>query len=324
MPSPCFVFGAARSPLPFQPRRSRSCLCDLDRAPSVARIRACSAAPAPASAREQYSPESFGFLHIATITSAHGVHGAVKVTTTTDFPAHRLSPTTESKYVLFEGRKYPRPVTVSACRPTARPDVWIVHLSCMGAREDFLKLKLRSARLYVRAADRPPLARGEFIAADLVDLRVCLLLGDTKTEEEGKDKGEGDGEKEEENEEEMEIEVGYTTRTRKRGEIRASRPFGIVEEIIPRQSVSASALANDVLQIALYEKDDDAAEDDIEMEIDEDSKRVLVPFVKQLVPVVDLAAGVIVIDPPAGLLDIAVVNRKRKPVRIKGLLMAGR
>jgi 16S rRNA processing protein RimM len=32
---------------------------------------------------------------------------------------------------------------------------------------------------------------------------------------------------------------------------------------------------------------------------------VLVPFVKAIVPEVDVAAGVVVIDPPPGLLDLA-------------------
>ena len=36
-----------------------------------------------------------------------------------------------------------------------------------------------------------------------------------------------------------------------------------------------------------------------------DGREVLVPFVRAIVPAVDLAAGTLVVDPPEGLLDLA-------------------
>jgi 16S rRNA processing protein RimM len=38
--------------------------------------------------------------------------------------------------------------------------------------------------------------------------------------------------------------------------------------------------------------------------VDVSGREVLVPFLKQFVPTVDLAAGLIEIDPPDGLLDL--------------------
>jgi 16S rRNA processing protein RimM len=38
--------------------------------------------------------------------------------------------------------------------------------------------------------------------------------------------------------------------------------------------------------------------------VDADGRSVLVPFVREIVPLVDLAAGRIVVDPPEGLLDL--------------------
>jgi 16S rRNA processing protein RimM len=39
-----------------------------------------------------------------------------------------------------------------------------------------------------------------------------------------------------------------------------------------------------------------------------DGSEVLIPFVKQFVPTVDVAAGRVVVDPPAGLLDLDSVE----------------
>lgn len=249
----------------------------------------------PRRSDHDHSPETYGFLHIATITSTHGVYGHLKAQSNTDFPKHRLSPTTDDKYLLLPGRRYPRPVTLLSSRPASRSNTWILHLSHVNQPEDFKRLRLSGARLYVRGVDKPPLSRGEFVAADLVDLKVCLLLSSEEEEEE--------------------LGVGYTAVTRNRGEIKGSLPFGIVEEIIPREVVSASKLANDILQVALFDININS------VEIPEDAKRVLVPFVKEIVPVVDLDKGLIIINPPQGLLDIAVVNKVSKPIRPRALLM---
>lgn len=45
---------------------------------------------------------------------------------------------------------------------------------------------------------------------------------------------------------------------------------------------------------------------------------VLIPFVPEIVPMVDLAGGAIYIDPPTGLLDLSFVRKEK--IRIKGLL----
>jgi len=52
-----------------------------------------------------------------------------------------------------------------------------------------------------------------------------------------------------------------------------------------------------------------------------DAVRVLVPFVRPIVPVVDVERRVIEVDPPAGLFEVAVVPR-RGGVKIRGLLTA--
>lgn len=264
--------------------------------------------PASASAHDEYehAPEHYGFIHVATITSAHGVHGGVKVTSVSDFTAHRLSGTNPSaRFLKLRHRRYPRPVEIKYSKQTSHVDIWIVHFEGMQSRDDFKLLQLQGAKIYVRGEDdKPPLARGEYVASDLVNVRVALKLNDTEHEEDA--------------------QCSYRTQT-KRGEIVAGKAIGVVEEIIGCSEIcqdeKAASIANDVLQIALFHHDQLQTETKFSGSIPDDATRVLVPFVKELAPIVDLSASLIVLDPPPGLLDIATVNNASKPKAPRGLLM---
>lgn len=240
---------------------------------------------------------------MATITTAHGVTGEVKATSTTDFPTHRLSPSPDlARFLLLPGRRYPRPVTIQSSRRASREGVWILRLSDVRSRDDIQTMRLKGARLYVRQADRPPLARGEYVVADLIDLRVALR-NDSAT--------------------------AYVAHTARRGTIAADPPIGIVEGIVTRQELckssragdAAAAVANDLLEIALFEHPDLEQPQSFSHEVPDDATRVLVPFVKQIVPIVDLSVALVVLDPPPGLLSIAVVNQSERPRPPRGLLM---
>lgn len=253
---------------------------------------------------DQHAPENYGFLHVATVTSPHGICGEVKATVLTDFAAHRLSVKEDlQRYLLLLGRRYPRPVGLRGARRAPQPNVWILALDGLTSRDDFKRLRLQGARIYVRAEAKPPLARGEFVVADLTDLRVAVR--DDSAEH-------------------------YITQTTRRGEIRAGQPIGIVESVITKNEIceasgggaAAAAVANDVIQIALFSHDNLLVPEKFTYEIPEEAERALVPFVKELVPVVDQSKALIVIDPPPGLLDITVVNRISKPRPPRALLMA--
>lgn len=97
---------------------------------------------------------------------------------------------------------------------------------------------------------------------------------------------------------------------------------GVVDSVITRQELctasgagdKAAAVASDLIQIAVYDLDQHD-------EIPENAKRVMVPFVKDIVPEVNMEQGHIHVDPPKGLFQIAVVNQKLKKIQPKGLLM---
>lgn len=251
---------------------------------------------------DQHAPENLGFLHVATITSPHGVFGEVKATATTDFPAHRLSATSDlARFLLLPGRRYPRPVKILSSRRASRENVWILRLEGIQTPEEITTKRMKNARLYVRKDDKPPLARGEYVVADVIDLRVALRKDDADF---------------------------YVTDGR-RGRVCADRPVGIVEEVITAEELCkaskggkrAAGVANDLLQVALF---DDALLDlpgVFSGAVPEEATRVLVPFVKEIVPVVDMSVSLMVIDPPAGLFEATVVRRNDKVRPPRGLLM---
>ncbi|PXF45681.1 putative 16S rRNA-processing protein RimM [Gracilariopsis chorda] len=286
------------------PRRASS-YTQKQRTPVLNRARQ---AVQPTDPREdQWAPENLGFLHVATITGAHGVKGELKARTEGDFTPVRLSTkkNAQQRYLLLPGRRYPRPINLVAGRQASQNKAWIVKLDGYSSRESVDKL--RGARLYVRESDRPSLESGEFMVADLVGSRVSLFASVDDDD------------------------PWYTAEGRETSKaVCAANPIGVVDSVITRDDLclasgggaAGAAVASDLIEIALFDVSDQQVEDGIHSEPPpEEAQRVLVPFVNQIVPVVDVRNAVIVLDPPDGLLDIAVVNRKRKQKPPRGLLM---
>lgn len=252
----------------------------------------------PSDPREdRWAPENLGFIHVGTITGAHGLKGEAKVLAEGQFSAERLGTGSLTgqplqRYLLLPGRRYPRPVRVGVGRRGSQKDTWILTVGDAKSREEVAEL--RGARIYVKENDRPKLERDEFMVGDLVGGRVRLR------------------------------DEGFV---------------GVVESVLTRDELCRSsgsgeagaAVASDLIEVALFQipegsRDDTQDEGDLKYrgEIPERAKRVLVPFVKEIVPFVDVKRAEIVLDPPQGLLDIAVVNRREKKRAPRGLLMPAR
>lgn len=265
---------------------------------------------------DEHAPEKHGFLHVATVTSPHGLKGEVKATIMTDFPSHRLSPSVNiSRFLLLPGRNYPRPCTLLSARPASKPHSWILRFEHIHTPQLVREHRLIGARVYVHADDRPPLARGEFVAATLVGLRVSLQKRHDESQFENGD-------------DVLESKSNYYVAHTKRGEVAADYPIGVIDEVITAHQIckasgggsAAAAVANDVISIALFEHPDLHQKSLFNNNIPETASRVLVPFVKQIVPVVDTDAALVVIDPPPGLLSATVVNHIEKPRPPRALL----
>lgn len=225
------------------------------------------------------------------VLGSHGIRGEVRVRSVGDFGNLRLSGHDGSiqRYLLRQGRKYPRPVSLSKGRPSPRAEEWILRIGAGIQREKVGEY--RGAKIFVRDSDMPPVQPDEFTVPQIVGLRV--LLADRR--------------------------IGVVRSVHSGGDVCAAAGAG----------KAAAKIANDTLEIALVPEHQD---EDMFSELNRvepsdlvdlaDSKCVLVPFVKEIVPVVDVDAGFIEIDPPPGLLDIAIVNRKTKAKPPRGLLVA--
>lgn len=232
----------------------------------------------------EWSAERLGFTQVGVVLGAHGVRGDVRVRSVGDFGSDRLTGDTTSRYLLRPGRKYPRPVAVSRGRRAPQSGIWLARFASVDSRE--AAMTLRGSRVFVRDDELPPLGTGEYSAALLVGCRVHL----------------------------------------------EGVPIGVVRTVhfaADTCGKKIAALTSDTLEIALIpaeEMEDLHAElnrtkpsDMVELS---ERKCVLLPFVEQIIPVVDIDGGFIEINPPEGLLDIAIVNRQKKPKPPRGLLMA--
>ena len=252
---------------------------------------------------DQFAPENLGFVLIATITSPHGVYGQFRVKTHGDFTKQRLTIDGPSCHLLLPGRRYPRPIQLKSAKPATSP-YWLVQIKGISQREQ--ATNLRGAKIYVRIDHRPKLGRGEFLVTDLVGCRVSL-----KTEQTTKS--------------------WVSWNTRLYGTIHANIPIGIVSSVITREDLckasgggkNSAAVANDLIEVACFDIQGEAQMTTSIFcgDIPENATKSLVPFVKQLVPVVDISKQIVVIDPPPGLLEITIVNNKQKARPPRGLLL---
>jgi len=284
------------------------------------------------------------------------VRGELKLRAATDWARQRLAPDTPllprqgrrrpgappppplptpkhpppQRFLLLPGRRYPRPVGVTGARKATQAGTWIVSLDCCACREQVAALV--GGRLYVRARERPRMGAGEFLVRDLVGMDVLLRPP-------GGGGGGGD---------DAAVSAPLSGAPAAAGSpaggggaaaaaaaaVPPSAPplpvVGRVVAVMTRDQLAAGAteestavLGGDVLEVALGDWAAAEAPGGPGVAVWDwaDAVRVLVPFVRPIVPVVDVERRVIEVDPPAGLFEAAVVPR-RGGVKIRGLLTA--
>ena len=127
-----------------------------------------------------YDPTTFGYTEIGIVTGAHGVHGWLKVTSTTDFAVQRLC-TAGIRHLKPHNKRAPRQVTLVQGKHRLE-DEYLIQLQDVEERD--AAAKLRGAILYVRQEDKvdlqssSPATKGqaavveEYIVSDLVNMDV--------------------------------------------------------------------------------------------------------------------------------------------------------
>lgn len=229
------------------------------------------------------SPKSrlcLSLLQIGTIIGPHGVHGALKLSSITDFPQQRLCQS-GTRHLKPPNRRSPRQVTLTEGRlfqnPPAGSDanpIYLIQLDGVEGRDDATKLKGCVLYCLEEETIEEYLAKDEYIVSDLVGLNVFL----SQDSEDAIGKGFED------------LFVGFID--------------GVV---LGSDMCTIPGLGQDMLEIALPNEHGVQGDD-----------RVLVPFVPQIVSSVDLEGRMVVIDPPTGLLELSY--RREAKVKIKGLL----
>jgi len=204
------------------------------------------------------------WLEIGTIVAPQGMNGEVRVYPNSDFPERFEEP--GQRWLLRPGETEPQPIELLGGRFIPGKGIYSVELA--GIEDRTQAETLRGCVLMVPESDRPQLAENEYHILDLIGLDVFNQL--------------------------------------------TGKSIGTVVAVIPA--------GNDLLEVKLHLPLQASAEQPKTSDADEkptkSEKRgksqpkppkpetVLIPFVREIVPIVDLEAGRLEISPPPGLLEI--------------------
>lgn len=249
---------------------------------------------------DPYDPTTYGYVELGTILGPHGVHGLLKVAAVTDFPERLCK--SGIRHLKAPNRRSPREIRIVEGRHRLG-DEYLVKLEQVGDRND--ALKLRGSILYARQEERPEdMDDDEYLISELVDMEVRLVTGygeDEDNEDEYTDVNSID---------EINVDLDTTSNNHNYDSL-GGKFVGIVGGVVLGEEMcSIPGLGQDLLEIILPRGDRGSPSWKDEL--------VLIPFVPQLVPTVDLERKVLFINPPIGLLDLRYI--KEEKIRIKGFL----
>ena len=271
---------------------------------------------------DQRDPSTFGFTEIGVVLGAHGTQGELKVSSDSDFARERLcSP--GMTWLRRPRRRAPREVRLVNGRKGPGTNRWLVTLDEVSSREEAIALK--GSRLFVRRELRPSLAAGEVMLWELEGLAVAHAERE-HADDEATGGGSGDA-------------ASDDAASDDAGRWREGKHIGTIIGIIPREELTGDPeLGHDLLEVALAGERDgsegdgsegdgsegDGSTDEVESSADGGAPdTVLVPFVPQIVVDIRLEvgseAGVVLIDPPGGLLELIQPKRLERVV-IRGLI----
>jgi len=214
-------------------------------------------------------------LVVGRLVGAQGLGGELRVLPLSDFPERftRRGP----RWLQAKGRPA-QPVELRSGRQLPGKELFVVRIAGVDSRD--AAEALVGHELLVPAADRPPLEPGEFHLLDLVGLEVRLLADGRPPESSGSPaeaSGAGDAHEGE--------EAQHAGPKSAAGDGGADAVIGRVLDLIHA--------GNDLLEVELSAAAPGSG-----------PRRVFIPFVEAIVPVVNLSEGWIGLTPPPGLLEL--------------------
>ena len=212
------------------------------------------------------------WLEIGKIVAPQGLKGEVRVYPNSDFPERFIQP--GRRWLLRPGMSEPQPVELLRGHYLEGKGLYVVRLQGIATWEQ--AEALRNSQLLAPESDRLPLEPDEFHVADLIDLRVI-------------------------------VQSTQTTIGKVAGVLQAGNDLLEVELDQPQavDSISPAALASDSEAQAPSQKRKQSKKHKRTKSKTQSKSpsKVLIPFVKEIVPIVDLEQGRLEINPPSGLID---------------------
>lgn len=213
---------------------------------------------------------STDFIEIGKIVAAHGLLGEVRVYPESDFPERFLEP--GQRWLLRQGQKEPEPIEFLGGRFMPSKGLYIIDIAGIENRDQ--AEVLHGSKLFVQAGDRPHLEAGEYYLLDLIGLTVFNQLTGSN--------------------------IGKVSTVIYAGN-------DLLEVELFTEATNISTQPENSLENSIDHVDNDADQPELEPEKKrkkvKKSPKVLIPFVNEIVPIVDLARGIIEINPPRGLID---------------------
>ncbi len=205
------------------------------------------------------------WIEIGTIVAAQGLYGELRVYPNSDFPERFLDP--GSRWILAPGQTEPQAMELLGGRLIPGKGLYVVELAGIENREQAEALK--GYKLCVAQSDRPTLEEDEFLVRDLIDLQVIIQASRECI-----------------------------------GTIIAVIPAGndLLEVKLNKPTVEPSSMIESdstLAEITPQTKQKKRARKPKKMK----PKTLLIPFVKEIVPVVNLEKGYVEITPPDGLIE---------------------
>ena len=204
------------------------------------------------------------WIEIGTIVAPQGLAGEVRVYPSSELPERFLEP--GLRWLLSPGQVEPQPIEILGGRYLPGKGLYVVELEGIENREQ--AEALRNCQLFVKSSDRPHLEEDEFYTLDLIGLEVVNQL---------------DGQI-----------VGTVVDVMSAG-------HDLLEvELSPSFTPSPSEPADNSSQ----NQHNSRRKKRKPKRKTPQQKKLLVPFVKDIVPVVDLEKGRLEITPPPGLMAL--------------------
>ncbi|MCL2933661.1 MAG: ribosome maturation factor RimM [Trichodesmium sp. MAG_R03] len=205
------------------------------------------------------------WIEIGKIVAPQGLKGDLRVYPSSDFPERFTQP--GKRWLLLPGQLEPRSIELLRGRCLPNKGLYVIELAGIENREQ--AERLRNSQLLIEKGDRPQLEEDEFYVPDLIGLTVINQLN-----------GETIGKV---------INIIFAGNDLLEIE-KTSTDTPIISEVIENK---LSQKSNKSQHIKNKKKTQSPQ-----------SKNILIPFVKEIVPIVNFEQNIIEITPPEGLIDL--------------------